>query len=359
MAAAVLDSTTVDVAAKGPKQAYIFRATGSVVKFPGFLAVYQEGIDDPTAGDEFDKKAPPLPLLKKDEPLDLLTLSPEQHFTQPPPRYTEATLVKELEEQGIGRPSTYAPTIATIQERGYVTRDEKKLVPTDLGIVVSDILVQHFPNIVDRNFTSDMEQELDDIANGERTIAPVLHHFYDPFAITLSRAEQEIGPVKVADQPAGVICEKCGREMVIKLSRYGKFIACPGFPECRNTKPMPETHTGVTCPKCHEGEILERRSKKGRTFYGCNRYPDCDFVLWDRPIATPPCPRCGGLLTERGREGQQIRCSACGYTTSRDDLQSAAVPALARAPQNGRGNGHSNGYEPSKDELAELDELFA
>ncbi len=358
MAAAILDSTTIDVAAKGPKQAYIFRATGSVVKFPGFLAVYQEGVDDPAAGDEFDKKSPPLPLLVKDEPLDLLDLSPDQHFTQPPPRYSEATLVKELEEQGIGRPSTYAPTIGTIQERGYVIRDEKKLVPTELGIVVNDILVQHFPSVVDRNFTSEMEQELDDIANGERTIAPVLHHFYDPFAIALSHAEEAIGPVKVADQPAGVTCEKCGREMVIKLSRYGKFIACPGFPECRNTKPMPETHTGVTCPKCSQGEILERRSKKGRTFYGCNRYPECDFVLWDRPIATPPCPNCGGLLTEKGRDGQAVRCSVCGYVGTRSAIGSAPPPAIA-AVARASSNGHNPAHEPSKEEMAELDELFA
>ncbi len=363
MAAAVMDSTTVDVAAgKGATKPYIFRATGSVVKFPGFLAVYQEGIDDPTAGDEFDKKSPPLPLLAKHEPLDLIKLWPEQHFTQPPPRYTEATLVKALEEQGIGRPSTYAPTIGTIQERGYVTRDDKKLLPTELGMVVNDLLVQHFPNIVDLSFTSTMEQELDEIADGERPWVPVLHRFYDPFAATLKLAEEAIGPVKVADTPAGITCEKCGREMVIKLSRYGKFIACPGFPECRNTKPMPETKTGATCPSCHEGEIMERRSKKGRTFYGCDRYPECDFVMWDRPLPTPPCPNCGGLLSLRGRDGEQVRCIACGYTSTRSTLAPTATP-LAR-PHRPSGNGHTPApdrpeHQPTAEEEAELAELFA
>jgi DNA topoisomerase-1 len=314
MAPAILDGTTVDVDAGKPelleagKEApYVFRATGSVVKFPGFMAVYTMGRDDGDT-DELDKGA--LPPLDQGEMLDLLRLLPEQHFTQPPPRYTEATLVKALEEQGIGRPSTYAPTIGTLLARSYVTVEEKKLAPTELGMVVNDLLVEHFPRIFDIGFTSQLENELDEIAAGDRAWVPTMREFYGPFTETLKQAEQSVQRVRLKDEPSGETCEKCGRPMVIKLGRYGKFLACSGFPECRNSRPLLEK-IGVTCPTCKQGEIVERRSKKGRTFYGCERYPECDFVAWNKPV-NATCPRCGSYMVEAGRKGQ-IRCPACGH----------------------------------------------
>jgi len=319
MRPAILDQTTVDVAAGKPadlaggkEPPFLFRATGSVVKFPGFMAVYQVGRDDGDAADELEKGA--LPPLAAGEDLDLLRLLPEQHFTQPPPRFSEAALVKALEEQGIGRPSTYAPTIATLGARGYVATEEKKLVPTELGMVVNDLLVEHFPRIFDVGFTSQMEEELDEIAAGERAWVPTMREFYGPFTETLKQAEQTMERVRLKDEPSDETCEKCGRPMVIKLGKYGKFLACSGFPECRNARPL-LVRTGVECPTCHEGEIVERRSKKGRTFYGCERYPACDFVAWNKPVAQP-CPRCGSpYMLEAGRRGQ-VKCPACGHDGS-------------------------------------------
>jgi DNA topoisomerase-1 len=294
MSPALLDGTTIEIAARPPSSAngeapFLFRATGSVIKFPGFLAVYREGVDD--GEDGLDEKA--LPALTVDEALRLVALTPSQHFTQPPPRYTEASLVKALEEAGIGRPSTYAPTIATLYERNYVAVESKRLEPTELGSLVNDLLVEHFPNVVDAGFTSTMEEDLDDIASGERRMAPVLAAFYGPFADSVEQAEEKMPKVKVADEPAGETCEKCGREMVIKMGRFGKFIACPGFPECRNAKPL-LVRVGVTCPQCGEGDIVEKRGGKGRNrvFYGCARFPDCDWTSWQRPIPQrcPPSP---------------------------------------------------------------------
>jgi DNA topoisomerase-1 len=273
------------------------------------MAVYTAGRDDGDS-DELDKGA--LPALDEGEVVDLLKLLPEQHFTQPPPRYSEATLVKALEEQGIGRPSTYAPTIGTLQARSYVAVEEKKLVPTELGMVVNDLLVEHFPRIFDIGFTSQLENELDEIASGDRAWVPTMHDFYAPFTDTLKQAEQSIQRVKLKDEPSGETCEKCGRPMVIKLGRYGKFLACSGFPECRNSRPLLEK-IGVECPTCHEGQIVERRSKKGRTFYGCERYPACDFVDWNKPTGES-CPQCGSYMVEIGRNGQ-TKCSSCSYTT--------------------------------------------
>jgi DNA topoisomerase I len=278
------------------------------VKFPGYMAVYQVGRDEGDAADELEKGA--LPPLGTGEDLDLLQLLPEQHFTQPPPRFTEASLVKALEEKGIGRPSTYAPTIATIQARGYVTTEEKKLAATELGLIVNDLLVEHFPRVFDVGFTSQMEEELDEIASGDRAWVPTLHEFYGPFVETLARAEQTMERVRLKDEPAGEDCERCGRPMVIKLGKFGKFQACSGFPDCRNARPL-LTRVGVRCPTCGEGEIVERRSKKGRTFFGCERYPACDFVSWNKPI-NRVCPRCGNAyLVESGRRGQD-KCPACG-----------------------------------------------
>ncbi len=314
MRPALLDQTTVDIVAGKPEEIaagkdapFVFRATGSVVKFPGFMAVYQAGRDEGET-DELEKGA--LPPLVAGEDLDLLRLLPEQHFTQPPPRYTEASLVKALEEQGIGRPSTYAPTVATIQARGYVAVEEKKLVPTELGLVVNDLLVEHFPRIFDVGFTSQLEEELDEIATGERSWVPTMREFYGPFTDTLKQAERTMERVRLKDEPSDETCEKCGRPMVIKLGKFGKFLACSGFPDCRNARPLLQ-RIGVECPTCHEGEIVERRSKKGRAFFGCERYPACDFVAWNKPVALP-CPRCGSpYMVEANRKGQ-VKCPNCG-----------------------------------------------
>jgi len=314
MAPAVLDNTRVDVAAGSKAEVeagtarYTFRATGSIVKFQGWMAVYQQGRDEGET-DELDRGA--LPEVAPGEDLNLLKLLPEQHFTQPPPRFTEATLVKALEEQGIGRPSTYAPTIATLQARNYVTVEERKLVPTEMGFVVADLLIEHFPKIFDIGFTSQLEGELDEIASGERAWVPTLHQFYTPFTSTLEKAEQTMERVRIKDEPTDEVCDVCGRPMVIKLGRYGKFLACSGFPDCRNAQPL-LTKIGVPCPTCKEGEVVERRSKKGRTFYGCHRYPECDFVSWNKPTGDP-CPECGSYLVYVGR-GASVKCSSCSYT---------------------------------------------
>ncbi|ACZ41406.1 DNA topoisomerase I [Thermobaculum terrenum ATCC BAA-798] len=312
MANAIIDGTTVDIAAE-PRSGgapYIFRATGSVIKFDGFLVVYQEGKDDDQE-EELGSKA--LPPMTEGEVLNLIQLLPEQHFTQPPPRYTEASLVKALEEQGIGRPSTYAIILSTLQERYYVVKDGKALVPTELGMLVNDLLVEHFPDIVDVNFTSQMEEELDDIASGERAWVPVIKEFYGPFERKVRIAEEEMQKVDIQDEPAGENCPNCGRPMVFKMGRYGKFIACSGFPECRTTKAI-VNRTGVQCPACRQGELVERRSRKGRRsiFYACDRYPDCEFTISAKPLPQP-CPACGGLQVEDGKNGQKcIRCDGQG-----------------------------------------------
>jgi DNA topoisomerase-1 len=326
MANAVFDQTTVDVGAGKPGQTaprpYTFRATGSVIKFPGFISVYRVGHDAGDAEDEMDQAA--LPALAEGEDLDLLKLWPEQHFTQPPPRYTEATLVKMLEEQGIGRPSTYAPILSTIQDRGYVVKEEKKFLPTELGIAVNDLLVEHFPGIVNVAFTSTMEGELDDVASGERRWQPVISEFYGPFEDALSEAETRVGRIEVSrpePQRTGELCPESGHELVIRESRFGPFIACSGFPACRYTRPI-VVSTGVECPQCGQGQIVEKKSRKGRTFYSCSRYPDCDFSLWEKPVPLP-CPQCGGLMTVMGRAQRQdgvqkVKCTRCGHIAEWD-----------------------------------------
>ena len=324
MSPAQLDNTSVDILADGAgeaapttgttkrkaqiinRKAYLFRATGSVINFAGFLAVYQEGLDEGSE-DELSKKA--LPLLKTGDQPDLIKLSPEQHFTQPPPRFTEATLVKTLEELGIGRPSTYAPTLGTIQERYYVVKEEKKFVPTELGLLVNDLVVEFFPNIVDTSFTSNMENELDEVADGTRNWVPVLSEFYDPFKFSVEKAETEMQKVSLEPELAGEDCEKCGRPMYVKLGKFGRFIACSGFPECRNAKPILK-RIGMVCPKCNEGEVVMRNTRKRRVFFGCSRYPECDFSVWERPLLEP-CPQCSGLMTLSGK--RNAKCTVCGH----------------------------------------------
>jgi len=307
----VLPAEQLSAITRQPK--YLFRASGSKIRFPGFLAVYEESRDEDAASDE--EEGAILPDLETGEIVDLVQLIPEQHFTQPPPRYTEATLVRTLEEYGIGRPSTYAPIISTIQDRGYVERRDRRLHPTELGFIVNDLVVKHFPDIVDVGFTARMEEDLDLIARGEREWVPVLREFYDPFEQAVKQAEQTMEKVSVADQPTGEKCEKCGHDMIIKWGRYGKFIACSNFPACRNTKPYLEK-IGVTCPECG-GDLVEKRSRKKRVFYGCANYPECNFVSWKKPLPQP-CPVCGGLLVVKNRQWAQ--CTNCQEQVAMESL---------------------------------------
>lgn len=304
MAAAVYDTVTCDIEANK----HVFRATGWRLAFPGFTKLYEEGEDNP------EEPAEEIIPLSVNERLELKQLDPQQHFTQPPQRYTEASLVKTLEQNGIGRPSTYAPIIATLTEREYVVREKRRLVPTELGRLVDSILREHFPSIVDVGFTADMEKRLDAIEAGSSRWEQVIGEFWEPFKEQLEKAEQQIQRVKLQDELAGEDCEKCGRPMVIKRSRYGKFIACSGYPECKNTKPYVE-RTGAVCPRC-KGDIVVRRSRKGRVFYGCLNYPDCDFVSWSRPVPDKSCPVCGCFLVEARGRSKGYRCGnpECSYT---------------------------------------------
>ena len=352
MSEASIDSTKVDIAAQ--KTPYVFRATGSVIKFPGYLKVYPTATQDVL-----------LPELKEKETVELQTLLPIQHFTQPPARYSEATLVKTLEEYGIGRPSTYAPTIATIQERGYVEKEDKRLKPTDIALVVNDVLVEHFPTIVDYQFTARLEDDLDEIANGEKEWRPVISEFWKPFNKNLKQKDKELNKKELTEEKTDEVCEKCGQPMVIKVGRYGKFLACTGYPDCKNTKPLngdnepaAPTPTGEqcpdcssplvkrqgrygefvgcsnypackyikkepaqtfgTCPQCKQGSIVTKRSRRG-IFYACDRYPDCKTAFWAKPVIpegkteAERCPDCGSLLLYGPKE--TIKCSSkeCKY----------------------------------------------
>lgn len=323
MSPAVFDTTSVDVSAGD----YMFRATGSVIKFPGFMQVYIESRDD---GEKDEEKL--LPELSEGESVEARSLTPKQHYTQPPPRYTDATLVKTLEEKGIGRPSTYAPIVETVIKRGYVVRENKQLYPTELGITVVDLLKKHFLNIIDIEFTAGMEEELDRIEEGTVNWVQVLDKFYTPFNQTLLKADKEIGRVQVADEVTDELCEQCGRHMVIKMGRYGKFLACPGFPECRSTRPLLEP-TGVGCPRCG-GELVARRSKKGRKFYGCSRYPECDFTIWDQPSKVK-CPACGGLMIEKKGAGKKINLRCINEKCNNKDVKNSKVKRrIKKNPEN-------------------------
>ncbi|MEY2238818.1 type I DNA topoisomerase [Bacillus altitudinis] len=303
MAPAVLDTMSVDLENNG----LTFRANGSKVKFPGFMKVYVEGKDD-----QLEEKDKMLPDLKEGDTVLSKDIEPEQHFTQPPPRYTEARLVKTLEELGIGRPSTYAPTLDTIQKRGYVALDNKRFIPTELGEIVLNLIIEFFPEIINVEFTAKMEKELDSVEEGTIEWVRIIDSFYQDFAKRVEKAEAEMQEVEIEPEYAGVDCEECGHPMVYKMGRYGKFMACSNFPDCRNTKPIVKD-IGVKCPTCHEGNIVERKSKKRRIFYGCDRFPECEFVSWDKPIERK-CPKCENMLVEKKlKKGIQVQCVNCDY----------------------------------------------
>jgi len=307
----------IDAVCKGSGVVYNFRASGSVLKFAGFRSVYMEGRDDSAETD--DKKT--LPALAVGDALSCSKLDANQHFTEPPPRFTEATLIKMMEEKGIGRPSTYAPTIGTLIDRGYVERERNRLTPTKLGITVTDLLTEYFTDIMDLDFTAKMEEELDDVSRGERDWVPMLGEFYGPFEKALSNADESMPKVRM-DEETDEVCDcggsdkcehtdTCGKPMVIKTGRFGRFMACTGFPECRKTKPILKK-TGVSCPKpdCG-GDIVERRAKgRGRSFYGCSNYPECDLILNQQPLPTP-CPECAGLMVMKGRNNSA--CTNCSW----------------------------------------------
>ncbi len=337
MNAAVYDAVTVDVAAgdvaalsaviqnlgdKGVNGSasqfpYLFRATGSTLKFAGYLAVYEETRDEDAAPEE-DEGAR-IPALEANESLDLLGLLPEQHFTQPPPRYSEALLVKALEEDGIGRPSTYAPILGTLQDRGYVEKREKRLLPTDVGFVVNDMLVEHFSDVIDVGFTARMEEELDEIAEGEKNWVDLLREFYEPFKKDLEHASHAIEKVEI-NQEIGEACPTCGKPLIVRWGRFGKFIGCSDFPTCRYTRPF-LIKIGVKCP-LDGGDLVEKKTRRGRIFYGCANYKNgdansCQFTSWSRPLPQP-CPNCGGLLTVKNKD--QARCAQCGNEYALSEL---------------------------------------
>jgi len=303
MESAAYDTLSVEVAGQGA-HTYLLRAAGSTVKFPGFLVVYEETRNDDVKDD--DNVRIPAKIVEG-QPQTLVRILPEQHFTQPPPRFSEASLVQELESYGIGRPSTYAPTLSTVQERGYVVRVEKRLQPTETGMVVNDMMTRYFPEIIDVNFTAQMETDLDKVADGASEWTQVIDAFYRPFAVKVKQAQAEMPVTKSGPEPIGRACPDCGKELVIRYGRFGKFISCSGFPECHYTEPWLDK-IGVKCPKDH-GDVVERKTRKGRVFYGCANYPTCDFTSWKRPLATP-CPKCGGtLVVANKRESQCLNCS--------------------------------------------------
>ncbi len=382
MSPAVFDVVTVDIGAAG----YTFRATGSTVKFDGFLRVYSEGKDDAKVEDE---EKQPLPPLTDGQLLKLLALTPKQHFTEPPPRFTEATLVKALEEKGIGRPSTYASIIATIQDRQYVELAEKKFKPTELGLTVNDLLVKHFPGILDVTFTAGMEAQLDAVAEGKEDWVQMMRRWYDPFAIDVKKAGTDMETVKKPPREAGIECPTCGKPMVVRESRYGefvscsdypkcktivrpeptesqgdcpkcgkpmleragrfgKFIACTDYPECKTTKQPAAQRVDVPCPKCG-GEIVQKRSKKGAVFFGCNNYPKCDFVAWGKPVGRN-CPKCESVLVENTFRGGRVSGIKCH--NSECDYKEAAPPKKQDTDTDDLGERTDADAPPAERELA-------
>ncbi len=301
MKEAIFDSTKMEIIAEIKENQeknfpqYIFQANGKTLKFDGFLKVYP-----------LKSKENELPLLEKNDELEAIKITSSQHFTKPPSRYNEASLIKVLEENGIGRPSTYAPILSTIQERNYVQKDEqKRFFPTEIGVIVNDILVKHFPAIIDIKFTAKMEKDLDEIAKGKKDWTKVCQEFYLPFAENLKKKYEEVSKKEFIDQTIDKKCPKCGAPLVIKLGKFGKFYACSNFPKCKYTEPIEKNNLHIQCPKCGEGEIIEKRTKKGKIFYACNKFPKCNFALWDKPSGEI-CPKCGSLLVEKNK---QVKCS--------------------------------------------------
>jgi DNA topoisomerase-1 len=309
MAAAVFDQTSVDITAKPQRgtAAYVFRASGTVLKFAGYTKVYEEGRDDEAVKNGKPERVM-LPALGAADGLEKTALDAKQHFTEPPPRYTEASLVKALEENGIGRPSTYSSIVETIQARHYVEQAERRFHPTEIGTAVNDLLAEHFKEIMDLNYTAKLERELDEVEEHKVDWVDVLGRFYGPFSHDLAEAEKKLPKIEIKDEPTDEICEKCGRPMVIKTGRFGRFISCTGYPECKTTKPILK-ETGALCPK-DGGKVVERKSRRGRTFFGCANYPACDFVSWDR-VVPEPCPICGSYVVAKSKRGVlTLECAA-------------------------------------------------
>ena len=306
MTPALVETITVDIAGKMEEETCLFRATSNKTIFPGFRAVYSNirGEDEKEDEDQTDL---PLESLAVGKNQSLVELNPSQHFTEPPPRFTEASLIQVLEENKIGRPSTYSAIITTIQARGYVTRESKRLIPTEIGFLVNDLVVEYFPSIVDIEFTSSMEDKLDEIAQGVRPWVEVIRDFYAPFKDSLDHAKENMPKTQLKPDPIGRACPKCGGDLVLRTGRFGRFISCSNFPECKYTEPWLEK-IGVTCPECQKGDVVEKRSKKGRVFYGCSRYPECNYVSWDKPVAKA-CPKCGGKLSTKNNK--QAYCADC------------------------------------------------
>ncbi len=293
MTPAVYDTLSADITGDG----ILMRANGSRLRFPGFTTVYEEGVDDAQA-EENDG----MPALTEGAATTLNDVQADQKFTMPPPRYTEASLIRALEDKGIGRPSTYAPTITTIMARGYISREKKRLMPTELGLVITEMMKKHFPDIINIQFTADMEEKLDEVEEGKLDWHEVISEFYGPFKESLDKAEATIEKVEVVDEVSDIPCDKCGAMMVYKTGRFGRFLACPNFPACHNTMPILK-YIDATCPECG-GRMIERMSRKGRKFYGCEHYPECEFVSWEQPV-NDKCPVCGGrMVLKRGRKGE-------------------------------------------------------
>ena len=307
MTPAVYNTISVEIEGSEVKNTYLLRASGSTIKFPGFLVVYKELKQE----DDADMLVPTD--LTVGQLLKLLRLIPEQHFTQPPPRFSDASLVKELEENGIGRPSTYAPTLSTLQNRGYIIREQRRLFPTETGELVNDLLVEHFSNIVDVSFTAEMEENLDQVADGKQTWVDVIRDFYTPFEKQLELAKEQMPDVNTGPEPIGRACPECSQELVIRWGRHGKFIGCSNFPTCRYTEPWLEK-IGVSCPD-DGGDLVIRKTRRGRIFYGCSNYPECEFSSWKRPLPVL-CPKCGGLLVANNKH--QVACIKCEEVFMRD-----------------------------------------
>lgn len=328
MEAAIYDTRTVEIlAGLGDRVAdypYLFRASGSLLRFPGFLTVYEEAKDEDTQ----EEATQPIPPLAENDLLDLLRLLPEQHFTQPPPRFTDASLIKTMEEYGIGRPSTYASILANIQQRGYVLRESRRFSPTETGFLVNDLLVANFPEVINVAFTAQMEEGLDEVAAGEEDWVRLLRAFYGPFETAVARAEQTIEKQEQVEL-VGRDCPDCGAPLIIRWGRYGKFIGCSKFPECRHTEPWLEL-TGATCPKCG-GNLVVKRTRKGRIFYGCAKWPECDFTTWKRPLPKR-CPNCGGLVVEMRRDTAQcLSCETQFPLEQMEATEAELAPAAATA----------------------------